>query len=89
MSEQTRRALPTVLNPFCRSQTMRRLIYSMAAAAFLTCIAAIGFTPAQATIAPDLRLSAGSSVTQVHCRAFRHCHRRCGPRGCVRWCHRC
>ena len=69
---------------------MKRLIYSMTAAAFLASIAAIGFTPAQATMtAPDLRLYAGSSVTPVHCRAVRHCHRRCGPRGCVRWCHRC
>jgi hypothetical protein len=46
---------------------MKRLIYSIAAAAFLACFAAIGFTPAQATITtPDLRPSASSSATQVH-----------------------
>jgi hypothetical protein len=36
---------------------------------------------------------AGSAVEQVHCRAYRHCHRRChwtrwGLR-CHRRCHRC
>jgi hypothetical protein len=69
---------------------MKTLIYSMATVAILAWVAAIGFTPAQATLrAPNLQSFAGSSVTPVHCRAFRHCHRRCGPRGCVRWCHRC
>jgi hypothetical protein len=37
--------------------------------------------------------SAGSLATNIHCRAYRHCHRRCwwrgGVRRCTRFCHRC
>ena len=47
---------------------MKRLIYTVAAAALLAGIATIGFTPAQAMIsAPDRNAYGGSSATPVHC----------------------
>jgi hypothetical protein len=37
--------------------------------------------------------NAASLATPVHCRVYRHCHRRCwwwrGVRRCGRYCHRC
>jgi hypothetical protein len=37
--------------------------------------------------------SVGSLATNIHCRVYRHCHRRCwwrrGVRRCGRYCHRC
>jgi hypothetical protein len=37
--------------------------------------------------------SVDSLATKVHCRGYRHCHRRCwwrrGIRRCGRYCHRC
>jgi len=74
---------------------MKIFIHSMAAMAFLACIVAIGFTPAQATMTtPNLKPYAGSSVTPVDCRKKYHCHwiKRGGGRGGVgrqKHCHYC
>jgi hypothetical protein len=73
------------------------LTYSsvFAAAAFLAFIMASGaFTPASAAMPiPNLKTYTVSEATPVHCRRYRHCHRRCwGPwwdRRCGRRCHRC
>ena len=41
----------------------------------------------------NLRALEGSLATQVHCRVYYHCHRRCwwrrGHRHCRRFCHFC
>jgi hypothetical protein len=70
---------------------MKNLIYLMATAALVVGIAATEIEPAQATIGvPGLKPFSGQSiVTPAHCRAFRHCHRRCHRGRCWRWCHRC
>jgi hypothetical protein len=53
---------------------MKTWIYSTALAV-LECIAAIGFTPAQATMpAPNLRTYVTPSLTFEHCRRVYHCH---------------
>jgi hypothetical protein len=72
----------------------RRVTLTLAGAAAAVFIAwgsaqaAPAFTPV-----PSMQEFAGSVVEQVHCRRYRHCHRRChwtrwGWR-CWRRCHRC
>jgi hypothetical protein len=69
---------------------MKRLIYSVAAAALLAGIATIGFTPASAMIsAPGLRLYVGSSATPVHCQKKYHCHWRGSGANRSKHCHIC
>ena len=69
---------------------MKRLIYSVAAAALLAGIATIGFTPAQATIsAPDRNAYGGSSATPVHCQKAYHCHWRGTGANREKHCHIC
>jgi hypothetical protein len=69
---------------------MKRLIYSVAAAALLAGLATIGFTPAQATIsAPDRKLYVGSSVTPVHCQKKYNCHWRGEGANRSKHCHIC
>ena len=65
--------LLTAFPSLSRKHAMKTLIYSMAVA-ILPCSAAISFTPAQATTAPDLKACVGSSLTPVHCRRVYHCH---------------
>ena len=69
---------------------MKRLIYSVAAAALLAGVLTISFTPAQATMtAPNLRAYVGPFLNFEHCRRNYHCH--WTSRGAVRTkhCHVC
>jgi hypothetical protein len=69
---------------------MKTVIYLMTTAALVVCVAATEIEPAQAMInVPNLKSYSGLSLTPAHCRAFRHCHRRCHRGRCWRWCHRC
>ena len=68
--------------------------FAIAALWSLVVASAGGSTPALAAMtSPNLQSLGGSSVTLAHCRAVRHCHRRCtGPswnRTCRRRCHSC
>ena len=57
-----------------KQHTMKLAILSMAAIALFVGILAIGFTPAQAVMAPSLKTYIGSSITSVHCKTYLHCH---------------
>jgi len=50
-------------------------------------------SPLEGMLSPGLQSYVGSNVEPVHCRRYRHCHRRCwsGRYGwhCRRFCHRC
>jgi hypothetical protein len=75
---------------------MRKVFWLVAGVVIAIGIAMTAVGTAQAApIAPAAAASqaAGSLVTPVHCRRYRHCHRRCwwrnGFRRCGRFCHRC
>jgi hypothetical protein len=75
---------------------MRRSFWGVGALVIATGLAMSSVGTAQAApINPAAVASqnAGSLVTPVHCRRYRHCHRRCwwrnGRRHCRRFCHRC
>ena len=69
---------------------MKRLIYTVGAAALLAGIATISFTTAQATITtPDRNAYGGSSATPVHCQKEYHCHWRGEGANRKKHCHIC
>ncbi|MHA1134613.1 MAG: hypothetical protein ACTSRM_10075 [Alphaproteobacteria bacterium] len=62
---------------------------ALASALVLTALApqpgsAANMSPAQLDQIQSTRI-----VTPAHCRAVRHCHRRCYRGRCTRYCHRC
>ena len=75
---------------------MRRLLWGVGGLVIAMGLAMSSVGTAQAApIGPAAVASqnAGSLATPVHCRRYRHCHRRCwwrhGRRHCRRFCHRC
>ena len=75
---------------------MRRLFWGVSGLIIATGLAMSSVGAAQAApIGPAAAASqnAGSLATPVHCRVYRHCHRRCwwrnGIRRCGRYCHWC
>ena len=68
---------------------MKTFIYSTALAV-LAYIAAIGFTPAHATMpAPNLRTYIAPSLTLEHCRRVYHCHWTTSDTVSAKRCHVC
>jgi hypothetical protein len=53
---------------------MKQLIRSIPVMALFAGILAIGFAPAQAMTASNMKPYASSSVTPVHCKRTFHCH---------------
>lgn len=74
---------------------MRRMQWGMSALAVVASLSMVSLSAQAAPIGPAavVNQSVGSMATNVHCRAYRHCHRRCwwrnGVRRCARYCHRC
>jgi hypothetical protein len=69
---------------------MRQLIYLTAVTIVLTCLAAIDFAPARATMTgAELQVHANSSLTYVNCRRVYHCHWTTRDDLRIRRCHVC
>jgi hypothetical protein len=69
---------------------MKRPIYLIAVILVVTCLAAIDFTPARATMTEaDLQVHANSSLIYVHCRRIYHCHWTTRGDVRLRLCHVC
>lgn len=75
---------------------MRKLMLGLGAAALTAIvISLVAATPSEAGTAttaaglPAIETRAGSDLTPVHCRRYRHCHRWRGRWGWRRYCHRC
>jgi hypothetical protein len=75
---------------------MRRLFWGISGLVIAIGLALSSVGTAQAapiSAAAAASQNAGSLATPVHCRPYRHCHRRCwwhrGHRHCRRFCHRC
>lgn len=75
---------------------MRRLFWGVGALVVATGLAMSTVGTAQAAPFNPVAVASqngGSLATPVHCRRYRHCHRRCwwrnGRRHCRSFCHRC
>ncbi len=75
---------------------MRKILAGLGTLAVIVCLNMSFAGTAQAAPlnpAATVNQAIGSLATNVHCRAYRHCHRRCwwrrGVRRCARYCHRC
>jgi hypothetical protein len=69
---------------------MKRPIYLMAVIIVVSCLAAIDFTPARATVTKaDPQVRANASLVYVHCRRVYHCYWTTRHDLRVRRCHVC
>jgi hypothetical protein len=69
---------------------MKRPIYLMAVTIVVTCLAAIDFTPARATMTEaGLQVHANASLIYVHCRRVYHCYWTTRDDVKIRRCHVC
>jgi hypothetical protein len=69
---------------------MKRPIYLMAVIIVVSCLAAIDFTPARATVTKaDPQVRANASLVYAHCRRVYHCYWTTRHDLRVRRCHVC